>query len=803
MNRRAGAPDIFCWAVCAAPIADDVMRGSGVQDKRPWRALLQANGHLVLVAMIALLPAGVAVLSASASANSQYDWKAAQREAERLRREAEQKRREAMRQRQEALRQQREAQRQRQLAEQRARQQQLQQQKQAQAQKQAQKQAQQQAQKQAQRQAQQKSASQKAQSSAQTKTPQAAAKTANPAANSSSKGQQSNQANNQGQEPGKEQQAASNNSDAERDSENRNTADDAADVDALDAASAGPPPTMEKLLKSWFAPKQPPQPPAPPAIPEQQLGLEHQAIWQRHKNARRLQHHKEARQALDQQRQTAERQAIDAAQPAATLSTWTKGTSTVPARVQQQAPRAPQSPHNNSSDNPTTITDAVAPADTEPAPIAPKAPIGRPPPLELGLPPAPELLAVNASPKSIEHARNLGFRIGRQSKFSKLNFAVTRVVAPKGMSPARARSLLQSKFPEISFEHNQKYRIYKTATGVDDVKQPTALNGNRPATAPDQTPVCTGEHCFPTQIIGWKPDLNRCATGTRIGIIDTSVDLTHPAFAGRKLTVSHFGRSDPPEPDWHGTGVAAILAGDSRSGTPGLIPGANFYLADVFYADDDGQLASDTESMLRAFDWMEAKGVKIINLSLSGPRDELIKQAIAKLSAKGIVLVAAAGNDGPAATPSYSAAYDDVIAVTAVNKNLRSYRYANRGSYIDVAAPGVGIWTALPGARQGFHSGTSFATPYITATLATMVARYPRANATSLLQKLSFQDLGDPGPDPVYGMGLVRAPPSCGGNAVAQAVVTGSTPQKSSRPSFAPASSTGGGEVLPWLGLNQ
>lgn len=791
MNRRAGVPDMFCWAVFTAPIADDVMRGSGAQNKRPWRARLQANGHLVLVALIALLPASIAALSASASANSQYDWKAAQREAEmrrreaeRQRREAEQRRREAIRQRQEALRQQREAQRQKQLAEQRARQQQLQQQKQAQAQKQAQQQAQ------------QKSAQQKAQSSTQTKTPQAAAKTANPAAKSASKGQQPNQANSQSQNPGKGQQAASNNNDAAHDPENPNRAGEAADIDTLDAASAGPPPTMEKLLKNWFAPKQPPQPPAPLAKPEQQPALELQALWQHQKNARRLQ--------LQKQLQNESRQAIDAAKPAATtLSTWTKGTSTVPARLQQQETRAAQSPHNNRSDAVTSITDAVAPADAEPAPIAQKVPIGRPPPLELGLPPAPELLAVNASPKSIEHARKLGFRIGRQSKFSKLNLAVTRVVAPKGMSPARARSLLQSKFPEISFEHNQKYRIYKTATGVDDVKQPTALNGSRPATAPNQTPVCTGEHCFPTQMIGWKPDLNRCATGTRIGIIDTSVDLKHPAFAGRKLTVSHFGRNDPPEPDWHGTGVAAILAGNSNSGTPGLIPGANFYLADVFYADDDGQPASDTESMLRAFDWMEAKGVKIINMSLSGPRDELIKQAIAKLSAKGIVLVAAAGNDGPAATPSYPAAYDDVIAVTAVNKNLRSYRYANRGSYIDVAAPGVGIWTALPDARQGFHSGTSFATPYITATLATMVARYPRANAASLLQKLSFQDLGDPGPDPVYGMGLVRAPASCGGSAVAQAVVTGSTPQKSSRPSFAPASAARGGEVLPWLGLNQ
>ena len=97
---------------------------------------------------------------------------------------------------------------------------------------------------------------------------------------------------------------------------------------------------------------------------------------------------------------------------------------------------------------------------------------------------------------------------------------------------------------------------------------------------------------------------------------------------------------------------------------------------------------SDTVSMLRAFDWLESKGVKIVNMSLSGPPDELIRKAIEKLTAKGMIFIAAAGNEGPTSGPSYPAAYDQVIAVTAVNKALQNYRYANRGTYIDFCGAG-------------------------------------------------------------------------------------------------------------------
>jgi minor extracellular protease Epr len=103
---------------------------------------------------------------------------------------------------------------------------------------------------------------------------------------------------------------------------------------------------------------------------------------------------------------------------------------------------------------------------------------------------------------------------------------------------------------------------------------------------------------------------------------------------------------------------------------------------------------------------------------------------------------------------------------------MESYRYANRGSYVDVSAPGVEIWTALPDAKEGYRTGTSFAVPFVTAILAARKDRLPigRVTKQDVVNMLPMRDLGPPGPDPIYGRGLAMAPKACGGSggAVAQ-----------------------------------
>ena len=230
---------------------------------------------------------------------------------------------------------------------------------------------------------------------------------------------------------------------------------------------------------------------------------------------------------------------------------------------------------------------------------------------------------------------------------------------------------------------------------------------------------------------------------------------------------NHEATNDPP--DWHGTGVVALLAGSPTSGTPGLVPDADYVIANAFFKNRSGQSVTDTDHLLWALKVLEQHGAQVVNMSLSGPRDDLVHQRLVELSRQGMIFVAAAGNGGPAASAAYPAAYnDEVIAVTAVDRNQQLYDHANRGDYIDVAAPGVRIWTALPNNKEGALSGTSFAAPFVTAIVAaiykqTLVPQMndrnqSRASGALTLAHLSTAKLVR---DEKVGLGLVRAPSGC------------------------------------------
>lgn len=150
-------------------------------------------------------------------------------------------------------------------------------------------------------------------------------------------------------------------------------------------------------------------------------------------------------------------------------------------------------------------------------------------------------------------------------------------------------------------------------------------------------------------------------------------------------------------------------------------------------------------------------------MSLSGPANALLEQVVRRLSERGMVIVAAAGNGGPKAGPAYPAAYAEVIAVTAVDRMKRPYRRAGRGEHIDLAAPGVQVWTAasVSGARP--KTGTSFAAPFVTAAAALMKSANGNATAADIQDALgkSAEDLGAPGKDDVFGWGLLNASAAC------------------------------------------
>ena len=403
-----------------------------------------------------------------------------------------------------------------------------------------------------------------------------------------------------------------------------------------------------------------------------------------------------------------------------------------------------------------------------------------------------EVLAVNPGPSLLESARQMGFGVQHKTTLGLLNLSIVRLTAPPGMGADQARSLLERGTRNGHFAFNHVYRPYRPATG-DRVE----------ALPPDQsegevTDTCAGR-CYAHRVIQWQAKLQSCALKTRIGFIDAAVDLQHPSLSGRNIHVGDFRRSpQPSKASQHGTSTLAVLAGGPGGTVAGLLPNSEYFAADIFFPDEQGEPVADTIALLQALEWMSAWDVRLVNLSLAGPHDPLMQQAIAKMARKGIVFIAAAGNDGPDGPPLYPAAYHDVIAVSAVAKDLRSYHRGNRGSYIDVAAPGVAIWTAVPGG-EGFLSGTSFAVPFVTAIIATVTSQVAARDKRSLLASLRYKDLGPPGRDPIFGRGLVLAPLRCSParNAPAPAIASHTAPVRTGW--SASATPTGSDAMRPAL----
>ncbi|HEX2842600.1 S8 family serine peptidase [Hyphomicrobium sp.] len=381
-----------------------------------------------------------------------------------------------------------------------------------------------------------------------------------------------------------------------------------------------------------------------------------------------------------------------------------------------------------------------------------------------------ELIVNELSPVDIETAKSHGFAVGPTTVLPGSGKKVQRLSAP-GVGRDEAERELHKVMPFLSVTPNYAYNIFIGSLG--ETEGAAALPGlDRRKVAPASSQPCSDNNCFGSHLIKWKEALSPCTKDVRIGVIDTSFDIGHPAFKSVNAIQGEFLDGERPSPyDWHGTAVLSVLAGNPHSGTPGLIPDATFLLATAFRSDAAGNASTDTVRLLAALDWLEQMDVDIVNMSFSGPQDPAFARAIERMSKKGIIFTAAAGNMGPTASPSYPAAYPSVIAVTAVNRNGENYRSANRGTYIDVSAPGVDILTALPDAKQGYRTGTSFAAPFVTAILATRIGEDMPAGGSksSVLKKLPTYDLGPPGQDPIYGAGLAQAPQQCTGrgNAVA------------------------------------
>ncbi len=252
-----------------------------------------------------------------------------------------------------------------------------------------------------------------------------------------------------------------------------------------------------------------------------------------------------------------------------------------------------------------------------------------------------------------------------------------------------------------------------------------------------------------------------------IGIVDGPIDLL-PALRGVNITRKHFlppgAIASPPR---HATAVACLVAGEER-GFAGSAAGASLFSAEIMRRDGD-QDSTTTLMLVQALDWLLAQKVRVINLSLGGNGDALMARTFERLARLPVVVTAAAGNAGPEAAPRYPAGYPGVLAVTATNAAFESYAAAGRGPHIAIAAPGEAVW--VPDADSGHYvSGTSFATALVSGAAARLLGAEPAHDGAEVRRQLCrhAQDLGIPGPDRVFGCGLLQVSPLLSGRAWAQ-----------------------------------
>lgn len=251
-----------------------------------------------------------------------------------------------------------------------------------------------------------------------------------------------------------------------------------------------------------------------------------------------------------------------------------------------------------------------------------------------------------------------------------------------------------------------------------------------------------------------------CTDNLGIGVIDSAVNVAHPAFAAedlaQRLVVRDFVEDGIARPDGHGTAVVSVLVGEGPDLFP-LLPGATVFTASVAYARDDVGGAVTLMQLLEALGWLATEPLSVINMSLTGPDNRLLAQGINIVNERGKVVVAAAGNEGPHAPTAYPAGYDGVVAATAVAQDTSVYRWANQGEYVDFAAFGVSVPVALADGGFGEKSGTSLAAPVISAFVACALAANGNSRERALLQlQREAVDLGEPGHDPVFGHGLLH-----------------------------------------------
>jgi subtilisin family serine protease len=309
-----------------------------------------------------------------------------------------------------------------------------------------------------------------------------------------------------------------------------------------------------------------------------------------------------------------------------------------------------------------------------------------------------EFLAMGLDTASTDAVRAAGFDVVRTAEEGDaLGIEIVVLRDTRRRDAGRALRALREAAPQAEFTFQHIYLPAGTATGTPTVTASSAAS----------------------------PTL-------RVGLVDGGVD----AAAVPGMRVNRHGCEGRAIAQAHGTAVAARLASNARG---------TLYVADLWCGDRVGRA---TLGLVEALGWMARERVPVVNVSLVGADNPVLARAVKAMVDRGHVIVAAVGNDGPAAPPLYPAAYAGVIGVSGVDAKLRVLPEAGSGPQVDFSAPGIA------GTRL---RGTSFAAPIVARAAAELLREPSVPEARDVQRRLAARarDLGRPGRDARYGEGLI------------------------------------------------
>lgn len=312
------------------------------------------------------------------------------------------------------------------------------------------------------------------------------------------------------------------------------------------------------------------------------------------------------------------------------------------------------------------------------------------------------LLLVDPDPVTIVAVEALGFAASGAKTIEGLDVKVVELTVPAGLPLAKAQRLLVKKVPAATIASDQLHF------------QSGAVDGAGGATPAPGGPV-----------------------GTAIGIIDGGA--VQPVSATRGFATG------APVASNHGSAIVSLAM---RAGARRLL------VADVYGTDRAGGSAL---AITNAMGWLVVNGARVISISLVGPRNPLVERAVRAAQARGVVVVGAVGNDGPAAPPSYPASYPGVLAITGVDARNRVLIEAGRATHVDYAAPGAGIQAQDRTGRLVGVRGTSFAAPLVAVRAAAALSRGVPSHDVAVALDREAVPISKHRPDPQTGRGLLCA----------------------------------------------